>query len=1069
MATQSFEYGNPGTYTLAIPSNARDVTYIIRGGQGGNTGASSFISSSGLGCGGFTAGARGQRITGKFVDTEVAGKTLTIYIANNANQNNTAFGFDGGSAGGSGYYSGGSGGFAPGGETWCTSGGGAGGGGASTVVIGGTPILVAGGGGGAGGAGFGGVFETQNDPQYNTSLTTNNSGGGNGLNGGNGTSSGNSGSGGGGGGIPRGSGGAENISGNHIPGYPGGGGGGYFNNVAVETAAVTPLANLPAAPANNNEDGYFYIQYDSGDPPTVQFESNPAVLINGQSATLSWQVTSAPGDEPTSIKLNGVNVPATGTQVVSPTVSTDYTLVAVGPGGTTQDTIRLVVIDGSGTGAGATLVFTYGVGNHVVNIPANTTNVFLTLAGGRGGSGGSDAGGGGCSGAGGRVAVLEVLPSENARSFNLYVGSQGNNGASGSPGGKAGGTGGVSGAGNGGTGGTDSLGGGWSGSGGGGGGATGFYDTAANKWVANVGGGGGGGGGSWNVSCSNGASAGGSLGATLNVSSANGNAGANCGGDGGGGGGGGGGHSAGNGGAAGADNSVGGSSGSGGGSAYNSQYFTLSSGTGTNNNNGYATLSFVVPPTISYFRANDDSPSTKIDEGDPVVLSWSTLFNGNETATAAEIDNGIGPVPVGAKFITIASPAATTTYTLTVSSGGTFAQRQVTVEVLPPDDVADSFSFSSVEDAELATTYTSNEVVLSGLDIPVDAYATNGAELSVNGGAYTTATQSVNSGDTMRVRMSSSNLYNTKKTSTVAVGVTNTTYNITTKQQPANVPNNFDFEDVEDAPLQSYIVSSTVTISGLSVTGVVSIPTNGAESSVNGGPFSTAQKLVNNGDDLRLRILTNEVLGNTQTTEITVGGSPVVDWNVVNVLVADANPSYFDFLDKINQVPNSFIESDIITIEGINVPTPVTITNGAQFRINGGAWVTSGNINVNQTLQLRILSSPDFGGVVSTSVTVGNLTDLWQVFTTTFGDTIPDAFYFADRDNQPPNTYVLSNTVLISGITATAPVSVTGGQCSINGNGWVSSGTINNGDTLRLRILSSSSLNTAVSASISIG
>ena len=1061
MAIFNYEYNSPGVYTLSIPSNARNITYVIRGARGGNAVASNFLFGS-LTPSPAQTGTQGQYISGTFNPVQVGGKTLSIYIGDNGNQATSNFGFDSGASGGSGYYSGGSGGSQPGGETFSTAGGGSGGGGASAIVINGTLVLCAGGGGGCGGGAldYGGQVAT-----YVTSLTTSTAGAGNGLNGGTGSSSGNGGSGGGGGGVPSGSGGPNNEAGNHIPGRAGSGGGGYYNTTAVSTASVTTQSNLP----NLKTDGYFYIQYESGDPPTIQFGSNPAVLINGQSATLSWQVTSAPGDEATTITLNGVAVPATGTQVVSPNVSTDYTLVAIGPGGTTQDTIRLVVIDGSGTGAGATLVFTYGVGNHTISIPANTTNVFLTLAGGRGGSGGSDAGGGGCSGAGGRVAVLEILLSQVDRSFNLYVGSQGNNGASGSPGGKAGGTGGTSVAGNGGQGGTDSLGGGWSGSGGGGGGATGVYDNIENRWIANVGGGGGGGGGSWNVSCSNGASVGGGLGATANVGASNGNGGANCGGDGGGGGGGGGGHTPGSGGSAGADNSVGGSSGGGGGSAYNSQYFTLSSGNGTNNNNGYATLSFVVPPTISYFRANDNSPSTKIKDGDSVLLSWSTLFNGNETATAAEIDNGIGPVPVGAKFITIVPPTATTTYTLTVSSGGTFAQRQVTVEVLPPDDIADPFSFVSIENAELSTVYESNEITLSGLGVPVNAFATNSAELSVNGGAYTTAVQVVNSDDTLRVRMLSSNLYNTKKTSAISVGVTNTTYNITTKQQPVNVPNNFDFEDVEDAPLQSYIVSSTVTISGLSVSGVVSIPTNGAESSVNGGPFSTTQKLINNGESLRLRILTNEVLGNTQTTEITVGGSPIVDWNVVNVLVADTNPSYFDFVDKINQVPNSLIESDIITITGINVPTPVTITNGAQFRINGGAWVTSGNISVNQTLQLRILSSPNFGESVSTSVTVGNLTDLWTVFSTTFGDTIPDAFYFANRDNQPPNTYVLSNTVLISGITAAAPVSITGGQCSINGNGWVTSGTINNGETLRLRILSSSSLNTPVSASISIG
>lgn len=1067
MATLSYQYTTPGTYTLAIPSNAKNVNYVLRGARGGNAVAASMLMSA-LTPSSAKTGAQGQMITGSLEPTQVGGKTLTIYIGDEGKQGTSNYGYDGGAAGGSGYYSGGSGGAAPGAETWVTAGGGSGGGGASAVVINGTLILCAGGGGGCGGSAVEYSFAGQQS-LYNTSLTTTFSGAGNGGTGGTGSTSANGGSGGGGGGVPAGFGGYAQQAGNHIPGAAGGGGGGYYNQTAVVTASVVTEANLP----NLKDDGFFSISYESGDPPTVQFQSNPAVLIAGQSATLSWQVTAAPGDEPTSIKLNGVNIPATGTQVVSPTVSTDYQLVAVGPGGTTQDTIRLVVIDGSGSGPGASLVFTYGVGTHSINIPANTSNTFLTLAGGRGGSGGSDAGGGGCGGAGGRVAVLEVLPSASPQTFNLYVGAQGNNGASGSPGGKAGGTGGSSTAGSGGSGGIDSLGGGWSGSGGGGGGATGVFDVATNKWIANAAGGGGGGGGSWNRSCSAAASAGGNLSATAAVSAVNGNGGANCGGDGGGGGGGGGGHTAGSSGYAGIDNNYGGGSGGGGGSAYNNTFFSLDSDSGTNNNNGYAVLSFVVPPTITYFRANDDSPQTSIQEGDVVVLSWSTLFNGNETASSAEIDNGIGVVPVGQQFKTILSPMVTTTYTLTVSSGGTFSQKEVTVKVLPPDDVADQFSFDSIENAELSTLYESNVVTLTGLDIPVSAFCTNGAELSVNSGPYSTATQTVNSGDTIRVRMESSDLYSVKKTSSISVGVTNTTFNITTKQEPLNVPNAFDFEDVQDAPLNSYVLSNAITITGLNVIGSVSLPPNGAESSVDGGPFSATQKLVNNGETIRLRVLTSGTLGDSVSTGISVGTGPFVPWTVTNVVIADDSPDFFDFTDKLDQVANTYVVSDPLTITGINVPSAVTVTNG-DFRINGGSWVTSGNISKDQTLELRLLSSTEPGGEVSTTVTVGNLpvsqlSDIWRVVTTTAGDIDPDAFTFVNKDNQPPNTLVYSNVVQIFGITSPSPISITGGEMQINGGLWVTSGSINNGETLRLRILSSSSLNTPTSMSITVG
>jgi hypothetical protein len=1065
MATQTYEFTTPGTYTFDFPANATEVSFILRGAVGGSAYSASYVDPRNVGIPSpFQEAPQGQYMTGSLDPAVVGGQTITVYLGNRGGIANSSFGFDGGAAGGSGYYSGGAGGSSGGGETWVTDGGGSGGGGASALVaVGlGSVLAVAGGGGGCGGSAYnyGGQV-----PTYNTNLTTNITGAGNGGNGGSGIQS-NGGSGGGGGGVPAGAGGGASSAGNHIPGRAGSGGGGYYNNLAVPTCAITAEAFIP----NNLNDGYFYITYESGDPPNVQFSSNPAVVVTGGSTTLSWEVTAGvPADNPTSITLNGVAVAATDTLVVSPTVSTDYTISATGAGGTTTDTIRIVVIaPDNGTGAGTTTI--YGTGESSVGIPPNIT-AYLTIAAGRGGSGGSDANGGGCGGAGGRVGVFEILPTTEGKQFTLYVGTQGNNGASGSPGNKAGGTGGVSGAGNGGAGGRDSQGGGWSGSGGGGGGASGVFDVGLNQWVCNVGGGGGGGGGSWNVSCSNQASSGGGVTAAA-VGAVNGNGGANCGGDGGGGGGGGGGSSAGGGGGAGNDNSSGGSSGGGGGSNYNNTILSLDSQS-TNNNNGYAILSFTIPPTIAYFRANDDSPETDILQGEAVVLSWSTLFNGQETATAAEIDNGVGVVPVGQQFTSIVSPAETTTYTLTASGGGVFAQQTVTVNVTGPDDVSDTFSFSSIQNAELITMYETEIVTISGLGVGVNAFVTNGAELSVNGGAYSSATQTVNNGDTIQVRMESSSLYSTEKESSISVGVTNTTWSVFTKQEPANVPNAFSFNDVDDAPLSTYISSNVVTISGLNVIGTVSTPLSGAESSVNGGPFSTAVKLINNGETLALRVLTSGALGDSVQTGVSVGSGPVVTWNVTNVTTADDNPDFFDFTDKLNMTANTYVTSDILTITGLNVPTAVTVTNG-DFRINGGSWVTSGNINVNDTLQLRLLSSTEPGGEVETTVTIGNLplnqlSDDWKVVTTTAGDIDPDAFSFINQDNQPPNTLVNSNVVQIFGITSPSPISINGGEMQINGGPWVTSGSINNGETLRLRITTSASLGTPVSISITVG
>lgn len=73
--------------------------------------------------------------------------------------------------------------------------------------------------------------------------------------------------------------------------------------------------------------------------PTASIAANPMAINQGQTATLTWQTTNA---TQTSINSLGT-VAANGSQVVSPTVSTTYTLTAKGPGGSVEANARITV------------------------------------------------------------------------------------------------------------------------------------------------------------------------------------------------------------------------------------------------------------------------------------------------------------------------------------------------------------------------------------------------------------------------------------------------------------------------------------------------------------------------------------------------------------------------------------------------------------------------------------------------------------------------------------------------------------------------------------------------------
>ncbi|HXR15536.1 MAG TPA: peptidoglycan-associated lipoprotein Pal [Terriglobales bacterium] len=73
--------------------------------------------------------------------------------------------------------------------------------------------------------------------------------------------------------------------------------------------------------------------------PTASLTASPNAIQQGQSTTLTWQTTNA-----TDVSIDGIGaVQASGSQQVTPSDSTTYTLTAKGAGGTQQATARVTV------------------------------------------------------------------------------------------------------------------------------------------------------------------------------------------------------------------------------------------------------------------------------------------------------------------------------------------------------------------------------------------------------------------------------------------------------------------------------------------------------------------------------------------------------------------------------------------------------------------------------------------------------------------------------------------------------------------------------------------------------
>lgn len=98
-----------------------------------------------------------------------------------------------------------------------------------------------------------------------------------------------------------------------------------------------------------------------------------------------------------------------------------------------------------------------------------------------------------------------------------------------------------------------------------------------------------------------------------------------------------------------------------------------------------------------------------------------------------------------------------------------------------PDPNPNPFTFTDITGAEPSTLYTSNSVTITGINIPAPISVTAGKEYSIDGGAWVTASGTITNGQTVRVRQTTSSLYNTANNATLTVGSVSDTYTVTTR------------------------------------------------------------------------------------------------------------------------------------------------------------------------------------------------------------------------------------------------------------------------------------------------
>src|SRR6056300_451640 len=200
-------------------------------------------------------------------------------------------------------------------------------------------------------------------------------------------------------------------------------------------------------------------------------------------------------------------------------------------------------------------------------------------------------------------------------------------------------------------------------------------------------------------------------------------------------------------------------------------------------------------------------------------------------------------------------------------------------------------------------------------------------------------------------------------------------------------PNGFTFTDVANVSRNSTNTSNAITISGMGTGDTATVSLSGTagnkQYSKNGGSYTSSSGTAQNGDTFAVRGTASGSYSTTVTVILTVGSTADTYSITTEGEPADTTPDAFDFTDQSNLSLSTLTYSNNVTISGINQAVSVSATNGAQFSINGGSYVTSGSISNGQTLRVRLTSSGSYNTGVSTTVTVGGTSDVWSITTRT--------------------------------------------------------------------------------------
>ncbi|WP_143247587.1 hypothetical protein [Agaribacterium haliotis] len=340
--------------------------------------------------------------------------------------------------------------------------------------------------------------------------------------------------------------------------------------------------------------------------------------------------------------------------------------------------------------------------------------------------------------------------------------------------------------------------------------------------------------------------------------------------------------------------------------------------------------------------------------------------------------------------------------------------------------------------------------IVNGVDSPV-SISIDGAEYAIDGGGFTSEPGMVGNGQSVSVKMFAPDAYGEKATAVVTVGRSEVLVQVVSEEEDLT-PDEVVFKDINSASIGQEFESEAHIISGINNS--IPITVSGALYSIDGAPFTGEPSMISAGQAVLMKMMSGDSFQEKVTAELTVG-SVIMTWNIVTE-AEDKTPNVFSF----DVVTDAMRESEHVTqplqITGINTATDISISGG-EYSIDGSDFTADlGSINDGQHVSVRLIASSEFSTNSVAKLTVGE-TSADFVVTTEDLDITPDETSFISLTDLARDQLVESNLITINGVNSLVPVSIAGGEYSIDGGEYTKEpGHVAEAQTIKLRASASS-------------